>query len=222
MLEVSQNLLEGAGREMKYGVGHLPGSAMPGQKGNCAIAGHRPYPFLYLDQLKSGDSIVIRTDNTYTYTMYEALVVLPTDVWVLGLVKDEPYTLTLITCTPYPVDDHRLIIRARLTSINGKTPQEFYGIPSPSPSASPASPSATPSPTVALTPSPGVTPSPSATAAPTPPPSSSGTPAASGKQSPSGAPSASAGAASPASPSKTVTPPVTASVQASATPNGVG
>lgn len=132
VLGVSQNLLEGAGKEMKYGVGHLPTTAAVGQKGNCAIAGHRPYPFRYLDQIKTGDNIVIKTGgHTYTYSVFDSLTVLPTEVWVLNNVQGEDYTLTIITCTPYMVSSHRLIIRARLTIIDGITPQEYYGEVSP-------------------------------------------------------------------------------------------
>jgi hypothetical protein len=42
VLGVSQNLLEGSGKQMKYGVGHVTGTAAPGQEGNCVVSGHRP------------------------------------------------------------------------------------------------------------------------------------------------------------------------------------
>lgn len=130
VLKVSQNLLEGAGRQMKYGVGHIPGTAAVGQPGNCAVAGHRDYPFRYLDQLKSGDSIVIKAGGVkYTYTVFDKFDVLPNEVWVLNSIPGESYTLTVITCTPYMVSSHRLIIWARLTDIDGMTPQAYYGIP---------------------------------------------------------------------------------------------
>lgn len=132
VLSVSQNLLEGAGKQMKYGVGHVPSTAAPGQKGNCAVSGHRPYPFRYLDQLKAGDNIVIKAGGTtYTYQVYESFDVLPTEVWVLNNIQGEEYVLTVITCTPYLVSSHRLIVRARLTDIDGKTPQDYYGETSP-------------------------------------------------------------------------------------------
>jgi len=120
VLRVSQNILEGTGKELKYGVGRLTLSAYPGQKGNCVIAGHRPYPFRYLDLLNAGDIITIRFNGaTYTYSVYESIEVLPTETWVLSPVKGHPYTLTLITCTPYLVSSHRLIVRAELTEIDG-------------------------------------------------------------------------------------------------------
>ena len=69
-LNVSQNILEGTGKELKYGVGRLTLSAYPGQRGNCVIAGHRPYPFRYLNMLAAGDIISIRFNGvTYTYSV---------------------------------------------------------------------------------------------------------------------------------------------------------
>lgn len=129
-LKVSQYILEGTQRQMRYGVGHVTGTAAVGQAGNCAIAGHRPYPFRYLDKLVSGDSIIIKADgHVYTYTVYESFDVLPAEVWVLKRVDGEPYVLTLITCTPYMVSSHRLIVRARLKDIDGMTPEAYYGTP---------------------------------------------------------------------------------------------
>lgn len=171
-LDVSQNLLEGDGREMKYGVGHVPGTALPGSKGNCAIAGHRPYPFRYLDQLSAGDTIVIEAgDHACTYTVYDSFDVLPTEVWVLYDIPGETSTLTLITCTPYTISSHRLIVRARLTEVNGKTPEAYFGVsaaPSPLAPVSPsvAAPTLVPSPSASASgapsaPAPTVTPAPS-------------------------------------------------------------
>ena len=114
--------------EMKYGVGHVTGTAMPGEKGNCAISGHRPYPFRYLDTLTEGDKVIVKRDGVvYTYSVYESFEVLPEETWVLDNIIGEKYTLTLITCTPYMVSSHRLIVRARLIDIDGMTPAEYYG-----------------------------------------------------------------------------------------------
>lgn len=136
-LRVSVHLLEGTGRQLRYGVGHVTGTAAVGQPGNCAVAGHRPYPFRYLDQLASGDRIILKADNAaYTYTVYESFTVLPNETWVLRPVEGESYVLTLITCTPYLISSHRLIVRARLTDVNGKTPEQYYGTAEPSPSPS--------------------------------------------------------------------------------------
>lgn len=118
-LGVSQHVLEGTGRQMRYGVGHVVGTAGLGQTGNCAIAGHRPSPFRYLDKLAAGDTITLSAgDELFTYTVYESFSVLPEETWVLSAVPGEKAALTLITCTPYLVSSHRLIIRARLTSVD--------------------------------------------------------------------------------------------------------
>jgi len=115
-LGVSQHVLEGTGRQMRYGVGHVVGTAGLGQEGNCALSGHRPSPFRYLDKLKAGDKITIEEGETlYTYTVYESFSVLPEETWVLSDIPGETAALTLITCTPYLVSSHRLIVRARLT-----------------------------------------------------------------------------------------------------------
>lgn len=120
-LEISVNLLEGTGKELKYGVGHMPITAYPGQEGNCVIAGHRTYPFRYLDLLRNGDIITIRFgDKLYTYSVYDLFEVEPTETWVLNPVEGHPYSLTLITCTPYMVSSHRLIVRAELIKINNE------------------------------------------------------------------------------------------------------
>lgn len=131
-LNVSQHVLEGTQRQMRYGVGHVIGTDGIGVLGNCAIAGHRTTAFRYLDKLSAGDSIVFKVNDTvFTYSVYDTFAVLPDETWVLSDIEGEDYTLTLITCTPYLVSSHRLIVRARLTDINGMVPSEFYkeGVP---------------------------------------------------------------------------------------------
>lgn len=126
-LEVSQYVLEGTQRQMRYGGGHVMGTAGIGEKGNCAIAAHRTQAFRYLNLLKEGDTIVIKANgNIYTYLVYGLFDVEPTELWVLEPVEGEDYTLTMITCTPYMVSSHRLIVWASLSDINGMTPEEFY------------------------------------------------------------------------------------------------
>ena len=127
VLNVSQNVLEGTQRQMRYGVGHVTGTEGIGAKGNCAIAGHRTTAFRYIDKLTAGDNVVLKVnDNVFTYSVYDSFAVLPDETWVLNDIDGEDYALTLITCTPYLVSSHRLIVRARLTDINGMPPEEFY------------------------------------------------------------------------------------------------
>ncbi len=114
-IELSQYVLEGADRQMRYGGGHIPGTARLGKEGNCAIAGHRAYAFRYLTHLKLGDKIILKENNvSHTYTVYEIFEVEPNEMWVLNPIEGESHTLTLITCTPLVTYSQRLIIRARL------------------------------------------------------------------------------------------------------------
>lgn len=102
---------------LKYAVGHFKGTAMPGEKGNFVLAGHRSYTFGQyfnrLGELKIGDEITIETINgSYKYKIFGIKVVLPQQVGVLNA-TDTP-TMTLVTCTPIRVATHRLIINAKL------------------------------------------------------------------------------------------------------------
>lgn len=102
---------------LKYAVGHFVGTAMPGEKGNFSVAGHRSYTyseyFNRLDELKLGDDIIVKTKNgEFTYKVYEIKVVEPTEISVLDKTKDA--TVTLVTCTPVRVATHRLIVKGRL------------------------------------------------------------------------------------------------------------
>lgn len=121
-LSVSENLLEGADEQQLYGIGHVPGTAMPGEAGNCVIAGHRGYigmhPFMYLPELRMGDKVYITVqDQVYTYEVYDSFEVEPDESWVMQpKSSEEPYMLTIITCTPIPTYTHRYICRARLVS----------------------------------------------------------------------------------------------------------
>ncbi|MBV4417849.1 class D sortase [Clostridium tyrobutyricum] len=103
-------------RTLKYAVGHFKNTAMPGQKGNFALAGHRSYTygqyFNRLGELKNGDEIYVETINkNYKYTIYSIKVVLPNQIEVLNPTKDS--TITLVTCTPIRIATHRLIIKAK-------------------------------------------------------------------------------------------------------------
>jgi sortase A len=114
-------LVEGSSsKDLNWGAGHMTATPMPGQTGNCAIAGHRNYTFgsyfSRLGELQIGDSITVEYNGgTYTYKAYEILTVLPDDTSVLGQTKDHSI-LTLITCTPKGTNTHRLIIHAELVS----------------------------------------------------------------------------------------------------------
>ena len=117
--------------DLKKGPGHYPGTALPGQIGNLVISGHRTTylaPFNRLDELASGDAIVIETrDMWYTYRVTQIETVLPTDVAVILPVPDKPHAkptnrlITLTTCTPKYSASHRLIVHGELQSAMPKS-----------------------------------------------------------------------------------------------------
>lgn len=100
-------------------VGHLSKTKPLGQKGNCAIAGHRGGRygefFMNLNQLPNGANIIVKDlgGNVYTYVSYEKKTIKPNETEVIEDIKDES-TLTLISC-----EDHgtkRIIVHAKLVS----------------------------------------------------------------------------------------------------------
>lgn len=104
---------------LKYAVGHFTDTALPGQVGNFAVAGHRSYTynefFNRLDEVVNGDEIIVKTlDGTFRYEVTGTEVVEPTQVEVLN--KTDTATITLVTCTPVRTATHRLIIKGSLVN----------------------------------------------------------------------------------------------------------
>lgn len=104
--------------DLRKGPGHYPATPLPGQVGNAAIAGHRTtygHPFGDIDQLSSGDVIMVQTlQGSFTYRVYSQQVVDPSDVSVLLPDPGRPATLTLTTCTPKYSAAQRLVVKAEL------------------------------------------------------------------------------------------------------------
>ncbi len=102
--------------DLKKGVGHLPGSANPGERGNLYLAAHNDIfgeIFRYLEKLEPGDRYYIYAGDTkYTYEVREKRIINPTDVEVM-LPTTGPVS-TLQTCYPYLIDTHRLVVIADL------------------------------------------------------------------------------------------------------------
>jgi len=118
-IEVSAPIVPGDDWEaLKRGVGQHIGSADPGQNGNLVLTGHNDIygeVFRYLADLEPGDEITIFTaSRSYTYIVTETLIVEPSSVEVLEPTPSA--TLTLISCTPYRVDTHRIVVLAELQS----------------------------------------------------------------------------------------------------------
>ena len=101
---------------LSVAVGHLPGTALPGQTGNMALAGHRDTLFRALRNVRPGDRIVVESSaGAYDYKVESTSVVAPTDLSVLRNSPDGE--LTLITCYPFSwigSAPDRFIVRARL------------------------------------------------------------------------------------------------------------
>lgn len=102
---------------LQVGVGHLEGSSLPvgGKSTHCVISGHRGLPsarmFTDLDQMEVGDTFVLHVlDETLTYEVDQIRIVEPTEFSELAIEKGEDYC-TLMTCTPYGINTHRLLVR---------------------------------------------------------------------------------------------------------------
>lgn len=94
-------VVEGDGsRQLRRGPGHLSGTAMPGDAGNCIIAGHRDTHFRVLKDIRKGDEIVLQTrDGEYTYRVRTTQIVSPRDTQPLRPTTDAE--LHLVTCYPF-------------------------------------------------------------------------------------------------------------------------
>lgn len=102
---------------LQVGVGHLAGSSLPigGDSTHCVLSGHRGLPsaklFTDLDQLEKGDTFMLKTlDMSLTYEIDQIVIVDPTDFSKLKIEDGKDYC-SLVTCTPYGINTHRLIIR---------------------------------------------------------------------------------------------------------------
>lgn len=104
---------------LQVGVGHYPGSSLPvgGIGTHCILTGHSGLPSSRLltdmDQLDIGSKFYLTTmDQTLCYEVYDIQVVLPEEVNHLLLDKDKDLC-TLVTCTPYGINSHQLIITGK-------------------------------------------------------------------------------------------------------------
>ena len=111
---------------LQTSIGHIEGSSLPvgGLGSHTILSGHRGLPsarlFTNLDQLAAGDTFTLTVLNeTYTYEVDQIRIVEPTDLSSLQLEPGKDYC-TLVTCTPYGVNTHRLLVRGhRVENVNG-------------------------------------------------------------------------------------------------------
>ena len=91
---------------LRLGVGHVPGTSMPGEVGNVALAAHRDTFFRQLRNIRAGDRVLLTThDRTMAYHIERSRIVAPDDVSVLKAGGDSQ--LTLITCYPVQLSRRR-------------------------------------------------------------------------------------------------------------------
>ena len=102
---------------LSQGAGHMEGTSLPvgGESTHCGIAGHRGLPsaklFSDLDQIQRGDVIYLNVlGELLVYQVDQISVVLPHEMEYMSIIEGGDY-LTLVTCTPYGVNSHRLLVR---------------------------------------------------------------------------------------------------------------
>ena len=104
---------------LQIAVGHIPGSSLPigGDRTHCVLSGHRGLPsaklFSDLDQMVEGDTFTLNImDQTITYMVDQIRIVLPEETDELAIRDGKDYC-TLVTCTPYGVNTHRMLVRGK-------------------------------------------------------------------------------------------------------------
>ena len=107
---------------LQQSAGHLPESSLPigGESTHAVITAHRGLPsaklFTNIDALKLGDQFYIHVlDEILAYEVDQIKVVLPEDTTDLRIIEGEDY-VTLVTCTPYGINTHRLLVRGKRTA----------------------------------------------------------------------------------------------------------
>lgn len=102
---------------LQIAVGHLDWTSLPvgGVGTHCVLSGHRGLPsaklFTNLDKLVEGDTFVLRIlDEILTYEVDQILIVEPSDTKAL-MIEEDRDLCTLVTCTPYGINSHRLLVR---------------------------------------------------------------------------------------------------------------
>ena len=112
---------------LQVGIGHLEGTSFPTgtSSTHTVLSGHRGLPsaklFTDLDQMIVGDTFLLHIlDKTFAYQVDQINIVLPEETQDLAIVNGKEY-VTLVTCTPYGVNTHRLLVRAKRVDYNEET-----------------------------------------------------------------------------------------------------
>jgi len=103
-------------RTLRLAVGYIPGTALPGERGNIGLAAHRDTFFRRLRDIRTDDEIrLVTPEGSFAYTVERTNIVRPSDTWVLDGTPQP--TLTLVTCYPFTYvgsAPQRFIVRAAL------------------------------------------------------------------------------------------------------------
>ena len=132
-LGISAVFLEGTtAKTLRRAVGHIPGSAAPGQAGNVVLSGHRDSFFRPLRNVRRDDVVTLSTLNgEYRYQVVSTRIVSPSDVTVLAATDEE--VLTLVTCYPFyfvgpaPSRIHRAGAANRVTFVRAEAQRSAAG-----------------------------------------------------------------------------------------------
>lgn len=137
-LHTSLYVVEGSdAQSLKKGPGHVRGSAMPGERGNCVIAGHRDLHFRALKDIQLGDRVYVQdAQGKFCYRVTGTKIISPKQIEVLQPTKDSE--LHLITCYPFYFLGHapqRFVVTAQLESADQS---QAVSVPLTAPHTSPA------------------------------------------------------------------------------------
>lgn len=115
---------------LERGIGHLENTSLPvgGESTHCVLTGHTGVPgmmlFTDLEKMETGDKFYLKVlDEVLAYEVDQIKVVLPENQDDLKIVPGEDY-VTLITCTPYGINSHRLLVRGTRVQYNGEIDDE--------------------------------------------------------------------------------------------------
>lgn len=111
---------------LQVAIGHLSGTSLPvgGESSHCVVSGHRGLPsaklFTDLDKMLEGDIFTLTVlDRTLTYQVDQIRIVEPSDLSELAIIPGKDLC-TLVTCTPYGINTHRLLVRGhRVANLQG-------------------------------------------------------------------------------------------------------
>jgi len=129
-------IMHGTGdHSLSKGAGHMYGTHLPvgGEGTHCALAAHRGVPgkslFTDLDQMEVGDQFYLYIlDDVLAYEVDQIVTVLPTDLKELESVEGEDL-VTLVTCTPYGINTHRLLVRGHRVPYEKEVEEEAEKTP---------------------------------------------------------------------------------------------